>query len=186
MQEDTKDNKDIDQNATQFITKNFYVDDGITSIETNDSAIQLAKDTIEICRSANLRLHKFVSNSRELLGAIPATERANEVQGLDLFKDKLPTERTLGLEWCANSDTIMFKNNMTTKPFTKRGILSIISQLYDPLGILAPYTLLGKNIMQKACQVTSEWDEEVPDHIKNEWSTWLESLSNLEPICDHI
>ncbi|XP_067945305.1 uncharacterized protein [Watersipora subatra] len=168
--------------AWKFITENFYVDDGIMSTEAIEDAIKLVKDTIEVCSSANLRLHKFVSNSRKLLNTIPISERASEVQGLDLLKDKLPTERTLGLEWCSNSDTIMFKNSMTTKPFTKRGILSVISQLYDPLGLLAPFTLLGKNIMQKACQSSVEWDEEVPSDIKTEWMTWMESLSDLEKL----
>ncbi|XP_067936786.1 uncharacterized protein [Watersipora subatra] len=146
-------------------SKNFYVVDGITSTGEIEDTIKLVKDTIEVCSGAKLRLHKFISNSLKLLNTIPIFERTNEVQGLDFLKDKLPTERMLGLEWCSNSDT-MFKNSKTTKPFTKRGILLLSSQLYDPLELLAPFTLLGKNIMQKACQSSVEMDEEVSSDIK--------------------
>lgn len=168
--------------ASEFIINNFYVDDGITSVRTAPEASQLITDTVNICSSANLRLHKFASNSREVLVSIPKAERNKDIQEIDLFGDKLPTERTLGLEWCIERDVIEFKNNMSTKASTRRGILSTVSQIYDPLGLLSPFILQGRIVMQKACSEGKPWDEDVTPELKEEWLSWTKQLKNLETI----
>ena len=57
--------------AANFIINNFYVDDGLKSTATIDSAIRLIKDSRNLCSKGNLRLHKFISNSREVMASIP-------------------------------------------------------------------------------------------------------------------
>ncbi|XP_067931005.1 uncharacterized protein [Watersipora subatra] len=168
--------------ASKFITRNFYVDDGITSVASVPEAIQLARDATKICGSANLRLHKFVSNSRELLQSIPTTEIAKGVQGLNLCKDKLPAERTLVMEWRTDDDCFTFSSNLLEKPNTKRGILSIVSQVYDPLGLLAPFLLKGKVLLQRACKKVQNWGEAVSEDLAKDWTLWKEQLSNLQDV----
>ena len=84
-------------------------------------------------------LTKWTSNSRELLASIPKDERAKEVKDLDL--DKLPIERALGIQWSAESDEFYFKIVIKERPLTKREILSVMSSIYDPLGLLSPVIL---------------------------------------------
>lgn len=55
---------------------------------------------------------------------------------LDLDKDSLPMERALGLQWCADTDKFKFRTTAQEQPQTRRGILSVVSSLYDPLGLL--------------------------------------------------
>ena len=69
---------------------------------------------------------------------IPVSERAEEVKDLDLDYDILPIERALGVEWCMVSDSFQFKLDLKQQPLTRRGILSMVSSIYDPLGFLAP------------------------------------------------
>lgn len=168
--------------AYHFITKDFYVDDGITSVDTMQEATALIKQTIEICESANLHLHKFVSHNWDVLNVIPISERASELRGLELFRDKLPMLRTLGLEWCVETYTIKFRNDLTHKPITRRGILSVTSQLYDPLGLLAPFTPLGRQISQKAYQESGARDDEVSQPLKQAWQNWIDGLEQLSCI----
>lgn len=40
--------------------------------------------------------HKFVSNNRDVLDAIPESERASAVQDVDLNYSELPTQSVLG------------------------------------------------------------------------------------------
>lgn len=54
---------------------------------------------------------------------------------LDLSKDDLPVERSLGVKWCVETDTFGFKVDIKFKPPTRRGLLSIVSSVYDPLGL---------------------------------------------------
>lgn len=39
--------------GSQLILKDFYVDDGVTSVASEEEAIQLAKQAWQLCASAN-------------------------------------------------------------------------------------------------------------------------------------
>ncbi|XP_046584415.1 uncharacterized protein LOC124291472 [Haliotis rubra] len=51
--------------ATKFVHENFYVDDGLTSVFTVEKAVQLIKKSKQMCSEGGIRLHKFISNSRD-------------------------------------------------------------------------------------------------------------------------
>lgn len=111
-------------------------------------------------------LNKWISNSRHVLAAIPEMERAKEMKNLDLDHDNLPVKRVLGVQWCVQTDIFKFKIILKDRPVTRRGILSTVSSIYDPLGILAPIVLTA--------------DDTVPDSIVQEWICWIEDLHKLE------
>ncbi|CAC5386644.1 unnamed protein product [Mytilus coruscus] len=54
-------------------------------------------------------------------------------------------DRALGVQWCVDSDEFRFNIDVKDKPATRRGILSITSSVFDPLGFLAPFTLVGNS-----------------------------------------
>lgn len=99
-----KDNVNIYPQGARFVMRDFYVDDGLTSVESAKDAIQLAREARELCAKGDLRLHKFVSNNREVLESIPSSERATNVTDMDVAFDDLPLERALGIQWDVESD----------------------------------------------------------------------------------
>jgi hypothetical protein len=62
---------------------------------------------------------------------------------------------------------------------TRRGILSTISSIYDPLGLVAPVLLVGKQLLQELCREGTDWDDPVPDHIRIRWEKWRNELCLL-------
>ena len=54
---------------------------------------------------------------------------------------KLPTERTLRVKWGPDKDQFVFELNLDEKESTRRGVLSTIAGMFDPLGLIAPYVL---------------------------------------------
>lgn len=62
---------------------------------------------------------------------------------------------------------------------TQRGILSVVSSVYDPLGYLAVATLPAKHILQELCRKSYDWDEEIPAILKQQWINWLADLKGL-------
>ena len=87
-----KENESSHPLGASFIKRNFYVNDGVTSEPTEERAVQVIAEARAFCASGGLRLHKFVSNSRAVMQTIPITERATNIQSLNLsFKD-LPME----------------------------------------------------------------------------------------------
>ncbi|XP_038055409.1 uncharacterized protein LOC119727556 [Patiria miniata] len=168
--------------AANFIRNDFYVDDGLKSLPTVERASLLIKASQNLCGKAGLKLHKIISNKRELLEKFPAEERASGTRELDLKVDVLPMERALGVTWCVESDTFQFHIELKDRPFTRRGILSTVSSIYDPNGYVAPVTLRGKRILQQMCRDKLDWDSPVPEMLQPEWEKWRLEVLGLEKI----
>lgn len=92
--------------------------------------------------------------------------------------------KTLGLGWLHTSDKLFFttKCNQNGTHATKRIILSTISQIYDPLGLLSPVTIIVKILLQKLWLAKIGWDDPVPHNILMEWQFFLERLSYLKDL----
>ena len=136
---------------------------------TISEAIRLIKASQGICEKACPRLHKIVSNKKEVLEAIPAEDHVKGIKELNLAVDPLPIESALGVMWCIESDSFRFRIELRDRPLTKRGVLSVVGSIYDPNGYLAPLTLKGKQILQQMCQDKLDWDSPVPDYLRPEW-----------------
>ena len=83
-----------------------------------------------------------------MLETIPKSEKARSVLDLDLSHKNLPHERTLRVQWNMDSDTFTFKVEPKHKPFTRRGILSMTSSVYDPLGLVSPVIVPANKLFQ--------------------------------------
>ena len=154
--------------AAEFVRHDFYVDDGVKSVSLASQAIiALIKNTRNLCAEGGFNLHKFVSNDKEVVEATPKEQRAKEIREFNMTKDLLTMERALGVQWCMESDHIQFRVELKDRPLTRRGILASASSIYNPLGLVAPFLLTGKRIVQELCKGKTEWDQPVPDTI---WS----------------
>ena len=65
---------------------------------------------------------------------------------------------------------------------TRRGVLSVLSPVYDPLGFGAPFLLKGKQILQKLYEQRLKWDKELPKETAAEWIKWEDKLSDLKSV----
>ena len=154
--------------AAEALKKNLYVDDALKSVPTEKNAIELIQAVKGMCAKGGFNLTKFVSNSREVMMSVPPEDRAKEIKGLDLSIDKLPIERVLGVHWCIESDAFKFRIKLKDKPCTRRGILATISTIFDPLGLIAPVVLVGKQILQEICHGKG-WDEPIDGEVLAKW-----------------
>ena len=168
--------------AAEFVRKNFYVDDGLQSVSTAEEAVVLIERGRELCKAGGFHLHKFVCNDKKVVEQIPDCIRAKNIQKIDVRHEALPVERTLGVEWCVESDAFQFRINLTDKPATHRGILSSISSIYDPLGLVAPFLLSGKKILQEICRDGKEWDDPIDEDVLSRWDRWRKDLLNLSKL----
>ena len=154
----------------------------LKSVPTTASVVELVKNVKAMCHQGGFNLHKFLSNSKEVIKSIPESDRTEGVKEIDLDLDKLPLERTLGVQWCVESDSFEFNIVLQDKPCTRRGILSTLSSVYDLIGFLAPLMLQGKAILQELCGLNLDWDEPVPEEAKKKWERWRMELMKLQGI----
>ncbi|XP_015776464.1 PREDICTED: uncharacterized protein LOC107354491 [Acropora digitifera] len=165
------DDNDIELGSApaNFIRREFYVDDGLKLVASVEEAVTLIKDTKEMCRRGGFNLHKFVCNNKDVIESIPIEDRAEGIKNIDLDQEALPLERALGVQWCVEGDSFQFGITLKDRPFTRRGILSTVSSIYDPLSFAAPTLLEGKKILQELCREKADWEDPVPDDIKVLW-----------------
>ena len=91
----------------------------------------------------------------------------------------MPVERALEVCWDVEGNIFCFKIEVNDKPFTRRGLLSVVSSVYDSLGIAAPVILPANAILQDLCRKRLEWDDPIPTEEKERWLKWLKDLPKL-------
>ena len=79
-----------------------------------------------------------------------------------MFQEQLPIKRALGLKWHVEDDSSCFGVKIKNKPNTRRGILSVVSSIYDPLVFGAPVIQPAKVMLQQLCKLELDWDDPVP------------------------
>lgn len=162
--------------AVDFMRQNFYVDDGLKSVESVEQAKDLIKNSKSLCQKGGFRLHKFTSNSKEVMNSVPQEDRASNATDHRLISDGTAIERALGVHWCVESDTLQFRIVLQDKPLSRRGILSTVSSVFDPLGLVAPFVMRGKRILQELRCDDIGWDDEISDDLRPQWEKWRADL----------
>jgi hypothetical protein len=111
-----------------------------------------------------------------------------DVDGLQVdetyAKSKLVSQGTtkgLGLAWNLERDLIYFnfehmaRKNENAEP-TKRSLLSLLSSLFDPLGLISGVIVSMKILFQDVCKDTLGWDEVFSDDTKKRLDKWIKDL----------
>lgn len=177
-----EDNKsDFTPDVEKAVLDNFYVDDCLISVADETSAVTLQRQLCEMLSKGGFRLHKWMSNSRAVLDTIPNEDRAKVIKTLDLGAS-LPVERALGVQWDAERDVLGVQIRELEPVYTRRGVLSTMSSVYDPLGFVGPYVLLAKILFQEECRLEKGWDEGLEEQNKWTWRKWLSDLPKMQEL----
>jgi len=173
--------------ACEFIVKNMYVDDGLGSSDNVANAVKTLHDVREILSKFHIRFHKIASNSSEVLQCFPSSECVSQNDNVELTK-QTPL-KALGLNWNVSSDNFVLKISFPKRPFTKRGIVSAVNSLFDPLGIACPITLQGRLLQRKFLSDASvseirvlDWDDPLPAEFLPIWESWVVAMSETDEL----
>ena len=168
-----------EREVSEIIERNIYVDDCLVSTESDAKAIKLVDNVRNLCKKGGFNLTKWMSSSQVVVDSIPEKDRAKEMKQWD-FDTESSVERALGVYWYIDTDTLGFQIHQKIQPSTKRGILSTVSSVYDPIGIVSPFVLLGKTILQNVCKQKIGWDEKFQKLNKRNGITGYVSYMNCQ------
>ena len=175
----TDNTEDFPRETVHAIMQDFYVDDLLKSFKTTGEAVEITKQLQELLARGGFKLTKFMSNKREVLRAFQPEDHAPTFKNLDLKLDSLPVDRALGIHWNVEDDTFNLVVGDKIQPETRRGVLSSIATIYDPLGYAGPLLLPGREINQELCRMKYEWDERLPEELIARWREWKNGLASL-------
>ena len=92
----------------------------------------------------------------------------------------------LGSNWNHNNDTLVVSrgtNSTITRSLTKRLVLSLVSKVYDTIGLVAPFTVGARLILKDIWRVSGQsWDDELPGDTVDRFLAWCVELPRLAEI----
>ena len=176
------DNKEkYGKEAFETLLKEFYIDDLLKSMDTEENIIKLIKNLNEMCSDGGFNLTKYVCANTRIMRSIPVEKRA-KIQETQEIRDGSTSENALGVKWLVHKDVLGFKVDFSTDDGTRRGCLSTLHRIKDPLGLAAPFLLKGRKILQKLAVEGGSWDKEISVEVKKEWNQWREELMLLNAV----
>lgn len=168
--------------ASSILKRDFYVDDVLSGAGTIKEALEGQSQLIGLLKCGGFHIHKWCSNVPELLDQIPSSDREKTM----LFDecDANDTIKTLGILWCPVKDEFTFRVNLVvdSNQINKRGVLSALAKLFDPLGLVGPVTVKMKIFMQELWRANLEWDEQLPIELSARWQRFCMNLPVLESV----
>ncbi|CAI6345782.1 unnamed protein product [Macrosiphum euphorbiae] len=167
--------------AARITKRDFYVDDLLTGATDLVEAAKLQDDMLQLCERGGFSLRKWCSNREELLNRIPDDLRATNS---DLsFQDDHST-KTLGIRWKPKADQLHYKVQVMTPltRMTKRTIVSEISRLFDPLGLVGPVIVKAKIFIQQLWKLKLSWDESLPSEYHTAWERYRQELLDITKV----
>ena len=153
--------------------KNIYVDNILSGCHTEEEIVNYYVQAREIMNQARFNLRSWSSNSHHL----------QKLTAKDQTGDTNPTVNILGLRWNTATDTLslaprklIFPNNTL---ITKREVLQVSSQFYDPLGWATPVTIRAKILLQEIWLSKVSWDEPLSEIMREKWLAILDDILKL-------
>ena len=154
----------------QIVNDNFFVDDGCIPLCNIEHGKSLLAELRCLLSDSGFVLNKFISNEPALLSEI------SEKYKLSFSDYHTLIVKTLGIPWHVQSDRFVVRNSVQNRPANKRGILSVIASIYDPLGIISIFLLPAKLLLQQLTIRKLAWDQVIE---ASEFESWTQLCAEL-------
>ena len=170
--------------ATKAVLENFYMDDYLDSVESPERALKRSKELVQLLHLGGFKLTKFVGNVPNLADRIDGSSQSTEPKVIASSKEE--SSHVLGLKWDHNNDTLVVSrgtSSTVTKSLTQRLVLSLVSKVFDPIGLVAPFTVGARLLLKDIWRASRQhWDEELPKGTAERFLEWSVELPKLAAI----
>ena len=164
--------------VVKTIDQDFYMDDFLKSHSSAEHLIDTTNTVISTLKQAGFRLTKLVSNSHDIINKLPSTEIIDQTK----ISQPDSNQRILGILWDIQNNILKLRPVSNIYPNTKRGILSLLSSIFDPLGIVAPVLLEAKLIVQELWRQKISWYQDIPSDLEIRFKKWKSKINLLNNI----
>jgi len=171
---------DLEENnfplGAEIARRDLYMDDLITGADSIKEAEMIRDQVATLLLKGGFPLRKWASNHQELLRSI-----SEQIADNNLFElDKGEVAKTLGVKWNRVKDAFQYSIEIeNVKVCTKRGMLSGIARIFDPLGLLAPVIITAKIWIQDLWKLQLNWDESLPADVASKWTNYVSDMHQL-------
>ena len=182
--------------AAKTISDNSYMDDIIDSVPNQQEATKGTREIEKILSTGNFKIKKWTKTGTEKLNHNSRRDQEDVKALTQISVNNTVTGNVLGLKWDYKKDNIMYDiknqhirpysfriNNATTESISKRQILAIVNGIYDPSGLISPFTVRAKILVRKLwSHKTIDWDDPIPEYLQKEWQTFFKEIHTLKSL----
>ncbi|GFU08886.1 DUF1758 domain-containing protein [Trichonephila clavipes] len=155
--------------VAQKLKSSFYVDNCVTGVFSADETDIFIDKTKLIMSEGCFNLRIFGSNV--------ASKSVDKHSGETFI---------LGIIWDLDNDVLKCCTNFDSLTcevkITKRLVLSTVQKVFEPIGMLAPSTLLPRLLLQEIWKMKKAWDQELPQNIVNKFMKWFNEIQILKDV----
>ena len=203
--------KDESPEAAEMLKKSSYVDDLIDSRLNKSEAMKLAYDAKNMLAKGGFTVKCWqfsgevkTRSGEELQQTVVPEYKSNDL-ARPLLKGTDANLRVLGVGWKPKEDVIVYevtlnfsqkRRGVRTGPnlmlndlpealpdiLTKRIVLQQVMKIYDPLGLVCPFTPIGKIYLRETWSRNLGWDDQLPVDLRAKWLKFFISLFELEKL----
>ena len=122
--------------TASVVNENFYMDDYLDSFENVTHAIKISRDWVSLLKLGGFDLTKIVDIADE-------SEISSSLIK-EICKGAEQSSQVLGLKWDHVKDTLVVSRGADRpldKAINQRTVLNFVSSVFDPVGLVAPYTV---------------------------------------------
>ena len=174
LQKCAKDNKHEHPEAHTSIMQQFYMDDFMQTYSSEGEARRSAEEIKTVLHTGGFNLTKFLINKPAALENLMEEDKA-----------EMKAQRILGQPWNPKTDKLMFakpKFLYTGQQMTQRKVLSIAASLFDPDGLISPFAIRIRCILQRIIKEGRNWYQPVSECYLQELQEWMDELDSMTPI----
>ncbi|XP_053692180.1 uncharacterized protein LOC128740643 [Sabethes cyaneus] len=173
--------------AVESIKYEHYVDDMLCSVETEEEAVQLARDVRFVHSQASFEIRNWLSNSSKVTASLQ--EDTTTEKNINPCTE-MATEKVLGMWWDTASDTFTFRLSPKhdakllsgARMPTKREVLRTLMAIYGPIGLIGNFLMYLKILLQEIWRSGCAWDDEIAGSLAEKWLTWVAVLPDVRNV----
>ena len=151
---------------------------------TDFAVLCLGLHSQQMVSTVSPRIAKLLSESLyvdDFLGGAQALDQRIST-GSDNTKGNIV--KVLRINWDKQRDCFFFDyselvNYVNTLPPTKRSLLKVSAKVFDPLGLLSPFSVQAKMLFQKLCFSKKDWDENIEGEALHYWKHLTHNFEKL-------
>ncbi|CAL1281440.1 unnamed protein product [Larinioides sclopetarius] len=131
-------------------------------------------------KDASMVLRKWTTNSDQLM-------QQWKREGLETQLQDNSSTKVLGMMWNTVKDHMFvgiqsLVDSLSNNENTKRHLLRAVGKIFDPLGLLTPFSIRVKCILQLLWLKKISWDAELPPDIRRMWCQWVSEVHHLSEL----
>ncbi|XP_075253227.1 uncharacterized protein LOC142345029 [Convolutriloba macropyga] len=182
LRRSAQDNAKTYPSVQKVIERNIYMDDLYVAVSSPNEASDIVHETRKVLAASGFNLTKRNSNSQQVL-----LDLLNPDIRLNLETSAPQSQEVLGLPWFPEADTFVIEQKLFHKikhdeKTSQRKLLRFVASIFDPLGIIAPFTIRFRKVLQAAWNHGPKWDKPLQLDENSDFENLKKELSSFKDV----